>query len=202
MTSSSRSFRTNLIFVLPAPLDVISGRHFCLAGYGALRLVHEPANVAPAHVHQNATSQQTVFAADHSGPHHHAKIRNLSQRNLGTVAACDQHVIPQFFGILSEIRGVTHPHRQTLTTAGSVMFTGAGSIALSARPILPTTLSTSGSWPMIWSCQRRMSVARSAERCGRNAQRCVESSNESKVGRYGLRPLNPLSYARQFPEGP
>src|SRR6478736_4688851 len=48
----------------------------------------------------------------------------------------------------------------------SVMFTGAGSMALSALPILPTTLSTSGSCAIILSCQRRISVALVKEMLG------------------------------------
>ena len=61
----------------------------------------------------------------------------------------------------------------------SVMFTGAGSMALSARPILPTTLSTSGSCAMMLSCQRRISVALVREMLGSvmGMNRAVSSSS-------------------------
>ena len=70
--------RTDLIFVLSAPLDVISRRHFHLVGDGALRLVHEPANVAASHAHQHAASQQSILGADHGWSHHHTKVGHLS----------------------------------------------------------------------------------------------------------------------------
>ena len=48
----------------------------------------------------------------------------------------------------------------------SVMFTGAGSMELSARPIFPTTLSTSGSCAMTLSCQRKICPAFVSEMLG------------------------------------
>src|ERR1700687_4112211 len=41
----------------------------------------------------------------------------------------------------------------------SVMLMGAGSVDVSARPILPTTFSNAGSWAMMRSCSRKISVA-------------------------------------------
>ncbi len=48
----------------------------------------------------------------------------------------------------------------------SVMLIGAGSVEVSARPILPTTLATAGSSAIILSCSRRISVALVSEILG------------------------------------
>ena len=48
----------------------------------------------------------------------------------------------------------------------STMFTGAGSSAEAARPILPTTDSTSGIARRAMSCLRMMSMASPMEACG------------------------------------
>src|ERR1700722_1909105 len=107
---------TDLVFVLPAPFDVIAGRHFHFAGHSGLRLVHEPANVAPPHVHQYAPAKKSVLATDHGRSHHNAKVGHLSQRNLGAIAGGDQHVIPKLVGVMAKIRGIPHPHGESLAT--------------------------------------------------------------------------------------
>ena len=48
----------------------------------------------------------------------------------------------------------------------SIMPIGAGSRADSARPILPTTLSTSGTLAMARSCVLLTSIACESEACG------------------------------------
>ena len=49
----------------------------------------------------------------------------------------------------------------------SIIIIGAGSVAVSARPILPKTCSTSGNWRMIRSVCCRISLALVTESPGR-----------------------------------
>src|SRR6185369_12525816 len=83
-------------------------------------------------------------------------------------------------------------------TVVSAMFVGAGSVAVSARPILPTTISTAGSAAMMRSCWRitwvavvkemrgsviGMKSAVSSSRGGMNSEPIVVAMNRAEANK-------------------
>src|SRR5215470_7962456 len=57
---------TDFIFVLSAPLDVITGRHTDLPSDNTLSIGNKAANVASLNVHEYCASKQSVFAGNHA----------------------------------------------------------------------------------------------------------------------------------------
>jgi len=72
-------------------------------------------------------------------------------------------------------------------TTVSVMLMGAGSVAVSARPILPTTISTAGSAAMMRSCSRMSSVALVSEMEG--SAMGIQSADSSSNGGMNSEPM-------------
>src|SRR5581483_11590312 len=108
-------FRADLVFELTTPLHIVALGHADTFCYSATGFFYKSADVPTTNVHQYSTAQQTVFAADHRGPHHHLDGRNLVQRHLCSCVPSDQHVL-EFVNILAEIPCITDPDWESLTT--------------------------------------------------------------------------------------
>src|SRR4029077_250266 len=103
----------DLVFVLAAPLDVISRRHRNPLSHDPLRFIHESANVASTHIHEHGSPQEPVFARDHRWSGHDPDIRDLAQRNLSAGWTGDENV-SQVFQVFAKISRITYADRESL----------------------------------------------------------------------------------------
>src|SRR5579863_1378275 len=75
----------DLVFILPAPFDVVALRHFDLASHGALSISNKTAHVTTSDIHEDGATKQAIFAGNHCCSHHKPDVRYLTQWNLCSV---------------------------------------------------------------------------------------------------------------------
>src|SRR5215470_9154909 len=115
---------TDFIFVLSAPLDVITGRHTDLPSDNTLSIANKAANVASLNVHEYCASKQSVFAGNHARSHNEPDVCYFTQWYLCSVRRGDENSV-QLIGVFAKIAGVAYPHGQTLPSVnyGREVFT-------------------------------------------------------------------------------
>ena len=84
--------RTDLIFVLSTPFDVITWRHADALGDSSLGFLDKSSNIPAAHIHQDRSPEQPVLARNHRRSHDHTNPGDVPQRDLRPVRRRNQHV--------------------------------------------------------------------------------------------------------------
>ena len=74
--------RAHLVFVAAAPADEIARWQRDARRDRRFRVVDEPAEVAPLHVHQHRREEQAVLGRNHRGPARLLDVRHLREWKL------------------------------------------------------------------------------------------------------------------------
>src|SRR5262245_31624404 len=106
--------RANLVFVLSAPFDVVSGRHRHAFRDNTFRLLDKAAHVAATNIHKDGTAQQAILTADHRRPDGYPDSRHIPQWNRNAVISRYEN-IAQGIRVFTEVTGISDPHRVTFT---------------------------------------------------------------------------------------
>src|SRR5215813_9212913 len=106
-------FCPDLILILAAPLDVVTGRHGDSLCDNAFCFIDEPADIASTNVHQNGPAEKAVFTRDHRRSHDDPNGGNLSKGYLCAVGPGNQHV-SQFLDVFTEVSCIANADGEPL----------------------------------------------------------------------------------------
>src|SRR5262249_19245863 len=105
--------RTDLIFVLSTPFDVIAWRHADALGDDPLGFLDKSSDITAAHIHQDSPPEQPVLTRNHRWSHHETNPGDSPHGDWHPVRCRDQHVRERF-NVFPEISGVSDTTRKTL----------------------------------------------------------------------------------------